>query len=100
MLAAIMRLPAHCLFVVVVAATVSLFAQQSVPSTDVPSGAHRMLRLMGKGVQIYTCKDGGWTLKAPDAKLFDSAGNSVGTHFAGPTWKLADGSEGQGKDVE
>jgi hypothetical protein len=94
-----MRFPAYCLFFAGLAAAVGLSAQQSVPSTDVPPGVHRILRFAGKGVQIYTCTNGGWTLKAPDAKLFDSAGNSVGTHFAGPTWKLADGSEVKGKAV-
>jgi hypothetical protein len=35
-------------------------------------------------------------LKAPDAKLLDDSGKEIGSHFAGPTWKLADGSQVQG----
>lgn len=56
------------------------------------------------GSQIYTCRAGAdgkfaWTLKAPDAQLKDESGNIIGSHFAGPTWKLKDGSEVAGKAV-
>jgi len=44
------------------------------------------------GDQIYTCDGAKWAFTAPDAKLFDQGGNQIGTHFAGPTWKSADGS--------
>ncbi len=65
-----------------------------------PDGAKLVARLIGKGSQVYTCTtntDGGaraWTLKAPDAKLYGEDGcGPIGTHFAGPTWKLdGDGS--------
>ncbi len=36
-------------------------------------------------------------LKAPDAELHDRKDKVIGTHFAGPTWKLKDGSEVTGK---
>lgn len=56
------------------------------------------------GVQIYSCDaaktDGaapGWTLKAPDAILFDASGAKVATHYAGPTWEATDGSKVVGK---
>jgi hypothetical protein len=56
------------------------------------------------GSQIYTCRAGAdgkfiWSLKAPDAELKDQNGNIIGSHFAGPTWKLKDGSEVTGKAV-
>jgi hypothetical protein len=56
------------------------------------------------GWQIYTCRTGTdgrflWTLKAPDAELKDQDGTILGSHFAGPTWKLKDGSEVTGKAV-
>jgi uncharacterized protein DUF3455 len=61
-----------------------------------PAGSTSMLELVADGVQIYTCdaKEGGfdWAFKAPEANLFDKQGRQVGTHFAGPTWKLDDGS--------
>jgi hypothetical protein len=54
------------------------------------------------GSQIYACRPGAdgklsWTLKAPDAELKDGDGKVIGTHFAGPAWKLKDGSEVTGK---
>ena len=62
-----------------------------------PEGSALVLELVGDGVQIYTCdaKEGGfdWSFKAPEANLFDQKGRQVGTHFAGPTWKIEDGSE-------
>jgi uncharacterized protein DUF3455 len=61
-----------------------------------PKGAPLLLELEADGVQIYACeaKDQGvaWVFKAPEATLFDRQGRQVGTHFAGPTWKLADGA--------
>jgi hypothetical protein len=69
------------------------------PSIDVPPGARLMLSAKGEGMQIYACTDGHWTLKAPDAKLLDADGHQIGTHFAGPTWKLSDGSEVKGKVI-
>jgi len=62
-----------------------------------------VLQAHGQGVQIYTCvKDPDWTwkLKAPDATLFDHEGKVIGKHFAGPTWRLKDGSEVQGKALQ
>ncbi|GLQ51000.1 hypothetical protein GCM10010872_24490 [Dyella flava] len=54
------------------------------------------IEAVGKGVQIYTCKasTGGyaWSLKAPDASLQDANGNTIGKHFAGPSWQANDGS--------
>ena len=51
-----------------------------------------------KGVQIYECragKDGGyeWAFVAPEADLFDTRGNRIGRHYAGPHWEAADGSK-------
>jgi Protein of unknown function (DUF3455) len=56
-----------------------------------------------KGDQIYSCKsDAGqftWTLKAPDARLFDKDGSAFGKHFAGPSWQANDGSLVVGKAI-
>jgi len=57
-----------------------------------------VLRARASGVQIYICQQGadgkpGWSLKAPEATLFDEQGTVIGTHYAGPTWKHHDGSE-------
>jgi len=84
-----------------IAFTVSLAVQQLSESIDVPRDARVVLQAKGNGVQIYACtaaNDGAkWVLKGPDAKLLDAAGKTIGSHFAGPTWKLEDGSQVQGE---
>src|SRR5215813_12426729 len=76
------------------------FAQQTPTSIDLPAGTHELLlQAKGEGVQIYTCTNGKWTLKEPDAKLLDTQGTAIGTHTAGPTWRLTDGSEVKGKAI-
>jgi hypothetical protein len=74
-----------------------------VPDTiAVPAGLEVVLYAHATGSQIYTCQaaaDGkfAWTLKAPDAELHDRKDKVIGSHSAGPTWKLKDGSEVTGK---
>jgi hypothetical protein len=79
-------------------------AAQQVPKELEPPAAERMiLQVHAKGDQVYTCKatDGkfAWTLKAPDAQLFDKSGKPFGKHFAGPSWEANDGSGVTGKAV-
>jgi hypothetical protein len=85
-------------------------AQAQTPSNSTPTGTQEktvrfddsstatlVLQARGEGVQIYTCvkdADWAWKLKAPDATLFDDK------HFGGPTWRLDDGSEVQGRLME
>ena len=74
---------------------------------QVPAGAQLARRLHATGAQVYTCAaptPGGaatfaWTLKRPDATLFDAAGAKAGTHGAGPTWTSTDGSAVVGQKV-
>lgn len=88
-------------FVLVACCSLVAIAQQPTPSIDVPEGARVVLQAKGDGVQIYTCTETAagikWALKAPDAKLLDASGQAIGTHFAGPTWKLNDGGQVQGE---
>lgn len=84
--------------------TAAWLAAPSVPAAlQLPGGAVPSAHFHGKGAQIYTCAaspSGGsatptfaWTLKAPDATLFDATGAEVGVHTAGPTWTSSrDGS--------
>ena len=77
--------------------------QQKTVRFDDSSTATLVLRARGEGVQIYTCAQDAvwaWKLKAPDATLFDDQHHAIGKHFGGPTWRLDDGSEIQGKMVE
>lgn len=83
--------------------SLTLIAQPGGVSIDPPPGSTAVLQAKGAGVQIYSCAEVQgtfkWTLKAPDAKLFDESGKQIGTHFAGPTWRLADGSQVEGEVV-
>jgi hypothetical protein len=79
-------------------------AAQQVPQQIQPSAKEQLLlQVHAKGDQIYTCKGDAaqfaWTLKAPDAQLFDSNGKPFGKHFAGPSWEASDGSRVTGKAV-
>jgi hypothetical protein len=78
-------------------------AQAKTVRFDESSTATLVLKARGEGVQIYTCVKGddwAWKLKGPEATLFDKSHQAIGKHFAGPTWRLEDGSEVQGKMVE
>lgn len=81
----------------------SLTAQEVQKQIEPPANEPLLLRVHAKGDQIYTCKADGaqftWTLKAPDAKLFDKDGKPFGKHFAGPSWEANDGSRVTGKAV-
>src|SRR5260370_28389353 len=67
-----------------------------------PAGQEVILFAHAIGSQIYKCQAGAagtfsWTLKAPEAELHDRQDKVIGSHSAGPTWKLKDGSEVTGK---
>jgi hypothetical protein len=88
------------------ASTVLLFTAgaQQVPQQLQPSANERFLfKVHAKGDQVYTCKGDAtqftWTLKAPDAQLFDKDDKPFGKHFAGPSWEASDGSRVTGKAV-
>jgi Protein of unknown function (DUF3455) len=87
--------------IVSAASILALHAQQSGGPVDPPASTRTVLQAKGDGVQIYVCVKTGdtlkWTLKAPDAKLLDASGKMIGSHFAGPTWRLLDGSQVQGE---
>jgi len=81
----------------------SVAAQQVPPVIQPPAGEHLLFQVHAKGDQVYTCKNDAaqftWTLKAPDAQLFDKDGKPFGKHFAGPSWEARDGSRVTGKAV-
>src|ERR1700731_4778576 len=75
---------------------------QEVPAAlQTAADEQLVVRAHAKGDQIYSCKvDGaqaGWTLKAPEAQLFEKDGKAFGKHFAGPSWEASDGSRVVGK---
>jgi hypothetical protein len=57
-----------------------------------PAGNQVFLVAHAKGVQIYRCDAGAWTLVAPRADLYADNDKLIGTHFGGPTWQARDGS--------
>src|SRR5512143_2250468 len=65
-----------------------------------PAAEVLSLETEATGVQIYECNASKeeptrfeWIFKAPEADLFDRAGNKIGKHYAGPTWESNDGSK-------
>jgi hypothetical protein len=74
--------------------------QLSVPENlKPPVGEHLRAHAHASGQQIYVCDGSKWILKGPDAKLFDEAGQKVGSHFVGPTWQWSDGSQVTGRPI-
>jgi hypothetical protein len=78
-------------------------AQQVPPQIQAPAEVKLLLQVHAKGDQVYICQEGvtqfAWTLKAPDAQLFDKDGKPFGKHFAGPSWEASDGSRVTGKAI-
>ena len=88
-----MRLNSLCLIIF------GAFSALAQSDTQAPAGQHAVLTATGKGVQIYSCQNAQWVFQAPEAKLFDSAGNEIGTHGAGPVWTFQDGRSVKGQVV-
>jgi hypothetical protein len=81
----------------------SIAAQEVPQQLRPPANEKLLLQVHAKGDQVYVCKGEGaqfaWTLKAPDAQLFDKDGKPFGKHFAGPSWEATDGSLVRGKAI-
>ena len=89
-------------------ASTALGQKPSVPSVPEklrpPAGEELVLYAHASGKQTYLCQlradqKAEWSLKAPEATLFDSDGNQIGKHFLGPRWRHKDGSEVTGKVI-
>jgi hypothetical protein len=68
-------------------------APGDVPAAlQVPDGDYRHVVLPARGVQVYTCVSGAWSLLEPAATLFDGS-RAVALHTRGPEWvSTVDGS--------
>lgn len=82
------------------AQTTSTISSEVPKNLQVPQDQSLLFKASAKGSQIYVCKakpdnlnSFQWTLKAPDAVLFNEQGQQVGKHYAGPSWELNDGSK-------
>jgi Protein of unknown function (DUF3455) len=90
------------LFAVMPAVAQQLARPDVADKLSPPATEKLILQAHATGDQIYVCQPGpdqklAWTLKAPDAQLFDAQDKLIAKHFAGPTWKHTDGSEVVGK---
>ncbi len=70
----------------------------SIPESLRPGPDERFaFELSATGTQNYECRvvDGkaAWAFVAPEAELFGAGRRLEGTHYAGPTWDLSDGSK-------
>ena len=82
---------------------VTSLAQPTVPDAPkeitVPPGHKLLIKVEGKGVQIYKAVEGKsgtpeWVLEAPLADLFECKGGKAGCHYDNPpSWEAADGSK-------
>jgi len=75
-------------------------ARAEVPAAIAVPGAPAVV-LHAEGAQVYECKAGSdgklaWAFREPIATLLLD-GKTVGRHYAGPTWELADGGAVTGK---
>lgn len=78
------------------ALTASADRTPSVPGAlEPPDGNKVEFHAYAAGVQIYSWNGatGKWVFVAPEAMLYDSEGNVVGIHYAGPTWETESGSK-------
>jgi Protein of unknown function (DUF3455) len=78
-------------------------AQTAIPDAIAARGETVALTVHAEGAQVYDCKAGeggklAWQFREPVATLIAN-GKTVGRHYAGPTWELADGSQVRGKPV-
>ncbi|GMO14895.1 DUF3455 domain-containing protein [Bradyrhizobium sp. TM233] len=71
-------------------------AAEPLPEAIAAPGESVVLSLHAEGAQVYECKAGpdgklAWAFREPIATLL-SDGKTIGRHYAGPNWELADGS--------
>jgi len=66
-----------------------------LPDAIAAGGESLVMTVHAVGSQIYECV---WQFREPIAALFVS-GKTIGRHYAGPTWKLIDGSVVSGKVI-
>jgi hypothetical protein len=81
---------------VLAALPLTVQAQQTVPDAVAVPGSSAVLTVHAVGAQVYECSADAqrklaWRFREPIATLLVD-GRTVGRHYAGPTWELADGS--------
>ena len=76
-------------------------ARAEVPDAIAAKGETLVAIVHAQGAQVYECKADAsgklvWQFREPIATLFEG-GKTVGRHYAGPHWEMADGSAIVGK---
>jgi hypothetical protein len=76
-------------------------ASAQIPDAVAAPNEAMVVSVHAEGAQVYECKAGAdgklaWQFREPIAILLVD-GKTVGRHFAGPSWELADGSAVVGK---
>jgi hypothetical protein len=71
-------------------------AKADIPDAIAAKGEVVVASVHAEGAQVYECKTNAsgtlaWHFREPIATLIEN-GKSVGQHYAGPNWELADGS--------
>src|SRR6516164_4941623 len=93
-----------CLLVVMLwASPMWAYSSQAQVRPTLAAPGEAVATIHAEGAQIYECKadSGGkvtWLFREPVATLLLN-GNTIGRHYAGPTWELTDGSVVIGKTV-
>jgi Protein of unknown function (DUF3455) len=93
-------LPICCSLVILAgcAAAPALVSPTVPTALQPPSDQALYLEALATGVQVYECSQKSdasyeWAFKAPEASLASRSGQSLGKHYAGPTWESVDGSK-------
>ncbi|QIP01512.1 DUF3455 domain-containing protein [Bradyrhizobium symbiodeficiens] len=78
-------------------------AAEPLPDAIAAPGESVVLSVHAEGAQVYECKAGSdgklaWAFREPIATLL-SEGKTIGRHYAGPNWELADSSAVVGKVI-
>ena len=94
---------ASALLTLVGVTALAAIATAQVPDSIAAPGETVVLKVHAEGAQVYECKASpdaklAWQFREPIATLIVD-GNTVGRHYAGPNWELADGSAIVGKVV-
>jgi hypothetical protein len=81
----------------------SAFAADALPDAIAAPGETVVLSVHAEGAQVYECKAGtdgklAWAFREPVATLL-AEGKTIGRHYAGPNWELADSSAVAGKAI-
>ena len=96
------KLAAPCLILLAAMAGPAV-AADPLPEAIAAPGETVVLSVHAEGAQVYECKaatDGNlaWAFREPIATLL-AEGKTVGRHYAGPNWELADSSAVVGKAI-